>query len=348
MTIQTLELRVIPAAELDLAATVDVVNAAFRRHAILSEGRTSLEDIAEELWPDCRFLQVFDGDRLVGTASITPGVSAPADPEEFPGIDIPRSLYFGMAAVSPARMGGGIGARLLAEAERIAREEGFERVILTTLEEMGNVVYYERFGYHTLFVRALPAGHWGLTIPTHEHGMAKELSGFGIREGRPEEAAEIATLVNLAYEVERFFTVGDRTDEPEVAHLLEKHTFLVTDGADGRLAGCVLVEVNGERGYFGMLSVHPAVQGTGLGRRLVEAAERYCAERGCSDLELWVVNLREELPPWYERLGYRVTGTEPWPPDEVAARLSRDAHFLKMSKPLTDPQARTGVPTRDW
>ena len=43
------------------------------------------------------------------------------------------------------------------------------------------------------------------------------------------------------------------------------------------------------------------------------------------------VNLREELPPWYGRLGYRATGTEPFSRHE---RTTLPCHFIVMSKQL--------------
>src|SRR5690606_5937665 len=114
---------------------------------ILAQDRTSLERIGDELDGPCRLVQVLDGDALVGTATISPGHAGHADPEKFPGIELSRSLYFGMAGVRPDRMGQGVGGRLVRETERIARAEGFDHVILSTIEEMGNVDYYGRFGY---------------------------------------------------------------------------------------------------------------------------------------------------------------------------------------------------------
>jgi len=105
--------------------------------------------------------------------------------------------------------------------------------------------------------------------------------------------------------------IGDRADVAEIADLLARDAFIVADSGAGRLAGAVYVRAAPPRGYFGMLSVQPDLQGAGLGRKLIEAAEAHCAERGCSEMDLTVVNLRTELTPFYERLGYRQSGTEP-------------------------------------
>ncbi len=148
----------------------------------------------------------------------------------------------------------------------------------------------------------------------------------------------IARIVNQAYRVEDFFKVGDRTDAREIAELLLKDSFLVAESSDGELVGCVYVAIKEGRGYFGMLSVQPEHQGHRLGRRLVDAAEGHCRDAGCGEMDLWVVNLREELPHWYRKLGYIETGTAPWPEDALH-ELSRPAHFVIMSKKL-DPVVR--------
>lgn len=161
-----------------------------------------------------------------------------------------------------------------------------------------------------------------------------------LRLAAPGDAAPIAAVVNLAYEVEDFFKIGDRTDVAEIERLLASDAFIVADAAAGELAGAVYVRASPPRGYFGMLSVHPATQGTGLGRKLIEAAEQHCGQRGCTDMDLSVVNLRTELPAFYARFGYRISGTEPWPEDDLH-RISRPAHFITMTRRI-----ESNAPTR--
>lgn len=156
-----------------------------------------------------------------------------------------------------------------------------------------------------------------------------------IREATAADAAAIAELVVLAYRVEEFFIDGDRTNPAEIEAMLAKDAFLVAEDAQGRLIGSVYVAVkDGPRGYFGMLSVHPDVQANGLGSELVARAEAYCAARGCRAIDILVVNLREELPPWYDRLGYVQTATEPFP---VPSKLP--CHFLVLTKELAPSES---------
>ena len=156
------------------------------------------------------------------------------------------------------------------------------------------------------------------------------MARIAIRKAEPNDAENVVRLVNLAFRRERFFTEDDRTNPESVRNLLQKGAFLLAEEA-GALLGCVYVEVRGQRGYFGMLAVDPALQRAGLGSRLVTAAEEYCRASGCSFMDLTLVNLRRELPGYYRKRGYVDDGTEPF---ITAARLKMPCHLVKMTKPL--------------
>ena len=152
-----------------------------------------------------------------------------------------------------------------------------------------------------------------------------------------DEAPAVAALVNTAFQVEAFFKRGDRTDAAEVGDLMQRGNFLVLDqpqaaGNSGPgLTACVYVRRNGDRGYFGMLSIDPRFQGRGLGRSMVAAVESRFRAQGCGAVDIQVVNLREELPPFYERLGYVSSGTLPFPDDGSS---TEPCHFVVMTKRL--------------
>jgi predicted N-acetyltransferase YhbS len=84
-----------------------------------------------------------------------------------------------------------------------------------------------------------------------------------------------------------------------------------------------------------MLSVDPAWQRQGLGRILVRAAENHCRAAGCRALDIDVVNLRSELPPFYSKLGFVPTGRATFPDP---GKLQRAAYVVIVTKPdLTQP-----------
>ena len=147
-----------------------------------------------------------------------------------------------------------------------------------------------------------------------------------VRRATVADAPALAVLVNRAYAVESFFVEGDRTTAAEIAQLIERGTFLVLEYEQG-LAGAVFVE---HRGYFGMLSVAPEVQGYGLGTRLVRIAEALCEALGCPTMDLKIVSVREDLGRWYRSLGYHEVGTAPY----THRPVKMPCHFVEMRKQL--------------
>jgi N-acetylglutamate synthase-like GNAT family acetyltransferase len=152
-----------------------------------------------------------------------------------------------------------------------------------------------------------------------------------IRQAAAIDAERLAALINAAFQVEAFFKTADRTSPGEILELIDDGEFLVLDDERGTMAGCVHLQCAGERAYFGMLSIDPARQGRGLGHRLIEEAEARARARGCRFMDIHIVNLREELLPYYRRCGYSERGTLPFSSPE---RASRPCHFIVMTKTL--------------
>lgn len=150
---------------------------------------------------------------------------------------------------------------------------------------------------------------------------------FTVREGTRADAADIRRVINAAYVVERHFVTGDRVGDEEVQRCFDTGTFLVAARGDEPPSATVFLRrLGGRRTYLGLLAVDPALQGHGLGALLMDAAERHCRERGDEAIEIRVVNLRTELPPFYSARGFVETGVEPF----EDARLFKPAHFITM------------------
>jgi GNAT superfamily N-acetyltransferase len=161
-----------------------------------------------------------------------------------------------------------------------------------------------------------------------------------VRTATVDEAGALASLINDAFVVEAFFKIGDRTSAEEIAALMRGGgEFLVIEDVrrsaeaptPAALSGCVYLTCTGDRAYFGMLSIDPARQRQGLGRQLIGAVEARARERGCRFIDIHIVDLREELPPYYRGLGYVENGSLPFSEPE---RASRPCSFVVMSKPL--------------
>lgn len=150
---------------------------------------------------------------------------------------------------------------------------------------------------------------------------------------RPADSADteaLVRLINVAFRVELPFIEGERIDPRGVRAYMEKGEFLLAEDSEG-LAGCVYVELRGDRGYLGLLGVDPPRQGTGLSRRLMEAAENHFRAAGCRAVDLRVISPRTPLPSYYRHLGYRETGTAPFAPD-IPVKVP--CHYILMSKSL--------------
>jgi GNAT superfamily N-acetyltransferase len=151
-----------------------------------------------------------------------------------------------------------------------------------------------------------------------------------IRSTNCDDVESLVRLINSAFRVEQPFIEGDRIDAEGVRSYMTKGKFLVVEDSDG-LAGCVYVEIRRDRGYLGLLGVHSQRQGTGLGRKLMDAAENFFREAGCVAVDLRIISARAPLPAFYRHLGYRETGTAPFAPD---VPLKVPCHYILMSKSL--------------
>ena len=152
-----------------------------------------------------------------------------------------------------------------------------------------------------------------------------------MRIATPNDADALAQLINDAFAVEMFFKRGDRTSSDDVRSLMGDGEFFVHDREDGSPGACVFVKRANGRGYFGMLSVAPDIQGRGLARQIIAEVEDRLRREGCDALDIYVVNLRTELPPFYRKLGYVETGTDVFPSD-IETKVA--CHLIILSKSL--------------
>jgi DNA-binding MarR family transcriptional regulator/ribosomal protein S18 acetylase RimI-like enzyme len=108
--------------------------------------------------------------------------------------------------------------------------------------------------------------------------------------------------------------------------------------SDGSLLGCVWLEPEGDGvWYLGSLSIDPREQNTGLGRKLLAAAENWVFERGGREIRMTVINVRDTLLAWYARRGYTLANeTKPFPYGDNRFGVPKhdDLHFVVLQKRL--------------
>lgn len=81
--------------------------------------------------------------------------------------------------------------------------------------------------------------------------------------------------------------------------------FLVAE-KNGRIAGTVMAGYEGHRGWINYLAVDPDIQRQGVGRKLMEHAEKRLKALGCLKINLQVRTGNEAVIAFYEQLGYSV------------------------------------------
>jgi ribosomal protein S18 acetylase RimI-like enzyme len=163
------------------------------------------------------------------------------------------------------------------------------------------------------------------------------MNAIVFRDAVEADIADLVPLVTSAYRgdasrvgwtTEADLLDGNRID-PEVLRgdIARPDSRVLLAERDGILLGCAHVSIEDGAGYFGMFSIRPDLQGMGLGKLLLAEAERLAREEWkLPAMRMTVIDVRDELIAFYERRGYRRTGT-------------------KKPFPATDP--RFGIPKRD-
>lgn len=186
--------------------------------------------------------------------------------------------------------------------------------------------------------------------PRYEHEQDRLMIDVRIA---PAAAAEDTALVNqLAALVNSVYAVAEeglwadgtpRTTPTEMAELIATGQIAVAR-AEEQIVGAVRVQrLDTGEGELGMLVADPAHRGTGVGRELVQFAERWSREQGLDTMQLevlvprkWSHPSKEFLKAWYPRVGYHPVRTgqieETYP--ELAPLLATPCDFVIYHKSL--------------
>ena len=157
------------------------------------------------------------------------------------------------------------------------------------------------------------------------------------RAATHDDVEAIVALVESAYRgdasragwtTEADFLDGRRTGPDDVIAQIERpHSRILLAENDGAMLACAHVAIEDGAGYFGMFSVRPGLQNTGIGKAMLAEAERIARDEWkLPSMRMTVIDIRAELIAWYERRGYRRTG---------------------IVKPFPYGDARFGIPKRD-
>jgi GNAT superfamily N-acetyltransferase len=122
---------------------------------------------------------------------------------------------------------------------------------------------------------------------------------------RPLEDGDVARVIALWTECGLVRSWNDPAGDIAFARGKENSEILV-GSAEGKLVSSVMVGHDGHRGMLYYVSVTPAMQGKGVGKATVRAAETWLKERG-----IWAINLNirtenTKVQAFYAALGYEL------------------------------------------
>lgn len=186
-------------------------------------------------------------------------------------------------------------------------------------------------------------------------------TAIAFRYAQLSDISAIVHLVESAYRgdasragwtTEADFLQGQRIDAQSVQADIENPDSLIvlahysaasnpstTSGTDDILACCHLQKKQSAC-YFGMFSVKPEQQGTGIGKLLIQEAERISKQEWhCTLMEMTVIDIRDELIDFYLRRGYVRTGKHlpfPYGDERFGIPLRDDLRFEILEKKLQD------------
>jgi N-acetylglutamate synthase-like GNAT family acetyltransferase len=127
------------------------------------------------------------------------------------------------------------------------------------------------------------------------------------RRATPADAEAIGALVEAAYAsyVERMGRRPAPMDVDYAVEVAEREVWVVP--GEGGLAGVLVIQVEPDHLFVHNVAVAPGLQGRGLGKALLELAERRAADIGLRELRLLTNELMTENRAIYSHLGWEET-----------------------------------------
>jgi ribosomal protein S18 acetylase RimI-like enzyme len=171
---------------------------------------------------------------------------------------------------------------------------------------------------------------------------------LGFRTATLDDVEALVALVESAYRgdvsrqgwtTEADILDGQRIDREGIVALVDNsQARLLIVERNGQRVACCELQRQGDHAYFGMFSVSPTEQGSGIGKLVLAEAERFVREVwNCREMQMTVIDVRSELIAWYERRGYQRTGIHkpfPYGDDRFGKPKRDDLRFEVLTKSL--------------
>ncbi|CDX39251.1 GNAT family N-acetyltransferase [Mesorhizobium sp. WSM4935] len=138
------------------------------------------------------------------------------------------------------------------------------------------------------------------------------VSSIELRPATPADAAAIKAIVRAAYA--KWVPVIGREPLPMRADYdkaLQDHRFdLALE--NGRIVGLIETIPHDDHVWIENVAVAPEAQGRGIGKKLLDSAERRAVETGCRELRLLTNGAFDANVRLYRRHGYAIDREEPF------------------------------------
>lgn len=171
---------------------------------------------------------------------------------------------------------------------------------------------------------------------------------MNITDALQSDVSELVSLINFAYRPvgptpgwtdERHLLAGPRVDAQMVAQDCTTNRYLVMRlRSAGPIVACARISIEHDGAwYLASIAVSPDQQARGLGAALLREIEWQAWQSCVPRLRMTVIALRVMLIAWYERHGFRRTGTMmafPYDDPRVGRPLRVDLSLVVLEKEL--------------
>jgi RimJ/RimL family protein N-acetyltransferase/GNAT superfamily N-acetyltransferase len=155
--------------------------------------------------------------------------------------------------------------------------------------------------------------------------LNRALSKNDLRRARPDQADKIAAFQRAAYARNRtIMGVEPIPLQADYAEILRDYEVWLQEEGDN-LTGVLILEPRADDLLIWSVATAPQARGSGLGNRLLAAAENRARELGRNIVRLYTGELLVDNIAWYRRRGYAIERTE-------AMRDRRVVHMIKTIK----------------
>lgn len=137
-------------------------------------------------------------------------------------------------------------------------------------------------------------------------------------ECQKENIKEVVDIINLAYRGEKtskswtteaHLLGGKRIEDDMLEEILEeKDSKIYLAKFEDKIVGNIQAKLENGSIFIGLFAVHPDFQSSGVGKRLLEFAEKSSMKLYSADkFIMQVITIRNDLIDFYKRRGYKVT-----------------------------------------